>query len=185
MFSTTQCGFTFLFGPALAALLSAGPAQAQPRSQARLIALQQQNALLQQQTAVQYALQQTNALVQSAYQQGDANQPGPNGASQQIAVPSQINFQQQEVALQIALQQTTALLQVSFRQNSALSQTALRQINILQAGLQQTIAMRSTLSAANGQLSVFQQQTLSQEQASLLGLLSSQQPPISRRAARR
>ncbi len=185
MFLRTPIGFKLLLGAVLAALLSVGPVRAQSRSQARLAALQQQNALQQQQTAVQTALQQTTSLLQTANQQTDATQPGAGGATQQAGTPIQINLQQQVVSLQIALQQTTALLQVSFRQNSALSQSALRQINTLQNALQQTIAMQSTLSGANGQLTFFQQQTLSQEQTSLLGLLSSQAPPAPRRASRR
>ena len=142
-----------------------------------LIALQQQNALQQQQNAVQTALQQTTSLLQSAYQQ--------TGLPQQVGTPNPLNFQQQQNAWQIALQQTTALLQASFRQNSALSQTALRQLNTLQTALQQTMTLQSALPLQNGQLTAFQLQTLSQEQTSLMGLLTSQPPSLSRRTSRR
>jgi hypothetical protein len=170
---------------ALAALLSAGPSQAQPRRQPRLAALQRQNALHQQQNAVQTAVQQTTALLQSASQRGGVSGQDPGGVSGQVVTPNRINLQQQETALQIALQQTTALLQGSFRQNSALSQTALRQLNTLQTALQQTTAVRNALATQNGQLTLFQLQTLYQEQASLMGLLTSQPPPLPSRTSGR
>src|SRR5262245_23968309 len=129
MVPTTKRWLTAPLVMALALLLSAGPAQAQsPRRQSRLAALQQQNALQAQQNAVQTAVQQTTALLQAT--SGLSPQVGVlNGVVQQGGTPNPINFQQQQNALQIALQQTTAVMQVSFGQNSALSQTALRQLN--------------------------------------------------------
>jgi hypothetical protein len=150
------------------------PAQA-PRRQQRLYVLQQFNALQQQQNAVQTALQQTTSLLQAASRQ--------NGVPQQAAVPRGINFQQQQNALQIAIQQTNALLQASYRRNDALNETALRQLNTLQTALQQTIALQSAV-PVNGQLSAVQLQLLSQEQTSLLGLLTSQSPPPSKTSHR-
>jgi hypothetical protein len=137
------------------------------RRNRRLSVLQQQNALLQQQNAVLTAVQQTNALVQSASQQNSAPPQGP--------VANLLAFQQQQSALAIALQQTNALLQVSYRQNSALSETALRQLNTLQTAQQQTINLQGALLAQNGQLTPYQ----------LTQLLTSQPPPSMRSAARR
>jgi multidrug efflux pump subunit AcrA (membrane-fusion protein) len=137
------------------------------RRPSRLSALQQQVALQQQQNAVQTAVQQTTFLLQSASQQ--------NGMPQQADLPILINFQLQQSALQIALQQTTALQQASYGRDSSQGQTALRSLNALQTALQQTIALEGALPAQNGQLTPFQLQTLSQEQISLMGLLTS--PP--------
>jgi hypothetical protein len=177
--------FPLLFLAALAPVLSAVPAHAQgPRRQSRLSALQQQNAWQQQQNAVQAALQQTNVLLQSA-NSGPAPVNAQNGVPPQAGTPNPVYLQQQEIALQTALQQTTALLQVSFRQNSALSETALRQLNTLQTVLQQTTALQSALSTQNGQLTSLQLQTLSQEQSSLMGLLTAQPPPPPGRTSRR
>ena len=167
-----------LFVAALAPFLWAGAARAQSpggRSMSRLSALQLQNAQQQQQNAVQTAVQQTTALLQSAAQL--------NGVSQQVSTPNPLNLQQQQNALEIAVQQTTALLQASFRQNSALSQTALRQLNTLQTALQQTTALQSALQI--GQLAASELRTLSQEQSSLMGLLTSQPPPLPSRMSRR
>jgi hypothetical protein len=171
-----------LLGAALAPLFTAGGAPAQSRKpQQRLSSLQQQNALQQQQSAVQAALQQTNSLLQTAFQSNRVLQLG--------GTPLPLNYQQQAIALQIALQQTNALLQASFRQNSALSQTALRQQNTLQTALQQTLALQGLMPVQNGQLvpflPAFQVQTLTQEQNSLMGLLTSQPPPLTRRMSRR
>jgi hypothetical protein len=151
-------------------------AQAYRRNR-RLAALQQQNAFLQQQNAVQTALQHTTALLQSASQQRDASQPG--------AASSLINFQQQQSALQIALQQTSNLLQVGYQHNFALAETALRQSSALQTALQQTINLQGSVLAQNGQLTPFQVQTLSQERSSLTGLLIAQPPPQSGRRSSR
>jgi hypothetical protein len=167
-----------LFVAALAPLLSAGAAHAQTsRRPSRLSAVQQQNAQQQQQSAVQSALQQTSALLQSAAQL--------SSSTQQVSAPSPINLQQQQAALQIALQQTTALLQVGLRQNSSLSQSALRQLNTLQGVWQQTLALQGTLSMQVGQLTTAQVQTLSQEQSSLMGLLTSQPPTLPSRMSRK
>jgi hypothetical protein len=172
MFLTMRCSVAVLCVVVLAPFLSAGAARAQSSGrQSRLSALQQQNALLQQQNAVQTAAQQTAALVQTA--------------SVQSGAPNVINFQQQQAALEIALQQTNALLQTSFRQNSGLSQTALRQSNVLQGVLQQTLVLRSALTMQTGTLTVAQLQTLSQEQSSLMGLLTSQPPPLPRKTSRK
>src|SRR5262245_34413125 len=103
MFPTMRRCFPVLFVAALATALSAGPAQAQrPLRQAPLAALQQQTAWLQQQTAVQAAVQQTNLLLQSA-KSGPAPGNTQNGAAQQAGTPNSANLQQQEIALQIAL----------------------------------------------------------------------------------
>jgi hypothetical protein len=147
------------------------------RRNRRLPLLQQQNALLQQQNAVLTAVQQTNALVQSVSQQNNVSPQGP--------VANLLAFQQQQSALAIALQQTNALLQVSYRQNSALSETALRQLNTLQTAQQQTMNLQGALLAQNGQLTPYQLQMLAQEQNLLTQLLTSQPPPSSRSAARR
>ena len=114
---------------AATALLSAGErAQAQyPIRQRWLVALQQQNALQQQQNAVQAAVQQTTVLLQNAYQRVELPQP--------LAVTSLIDFQQQQSALQIALLQTSVLLQASYGRNPTLSETALREQNTLQTAL--------------------------------------------------
>ena len=87
MFLTMRYWLTAQAVVALALALSAGPAQAQSaRRQSRLVALQQQNALQQQQNAVQTAVQQTTILLQGAYQQ--------NGVPRTVAGPNLINFQQ-------------------------------------------------------------------------------------------
>ena len=138
MFSTMKCRAAVLFVAELASLLWAEPTRAQaPGRQSLLSSLQQQNALQQQQNAVQTAVLQTTALVQTA--------------NRQNAAPNPLNFQQQQNALQMAQQQTTALLQTSYRQNSALSQTALGQLNTLQNALQQSITVQDALVRQNGQ----------------------------------
>jgi hypothetical protein len=186
MLSKMQSICVVPFGAAFVILLSAGPAPAQrPRPPRPLAVLQQQTAFQQQQTAVQTAIQQTTFVLQSAYHQNSTRQQGQNDASAQTGTPYLVNLQLQQNALQIALQQTTALLQASFRQNSALSQTALQQLNVLQNAQQQTTAVQSALAMQNGQWTVFQLQTMSQEQASLMGLLSSQPPALSSRTSRR
>ncbi len=135
---------------AATALLSAGErAQAQyPIRQRWLVALQQQNALQQQQNAVQAAVQQTTVLLQNAYQRVELPQP--------LAVTSLIDFQQQQSALQIALLQTSVLLQASYGRNPTLSETALREQNTLQTALQQTVGLQGALLAQNGQLTAIQ-----------------------------
>jgi hypothetical protein len=161
MFTTTRCCVAVLFVAASVSLLSAGSAQAQAsRRPSVLSVLQQQNALQQQQNAVQTAAQQTTALVQAAYQ----------GNAAQIA----IYFQQQQNALQIALQQATGLLQTSYRQNGALSKTALGQLNTLQTAQQQSLTLQNTLLSQGGLLTQPQLQILLQEQNALLGLLAVQ-----------
>jgi len=179
-----QC-ITLLTVVALVLLFWQEPVRAQrPRRQTRLTALQLQNAVQQQQNAVQGAVQLTTALVQSAYhRQGLTPQQG--GALQLVGTPVQYTFQQQVYALQTAIQQTSALLQVNFRQNSALSATALRQLNTLQTALQQTIAIQGLLATQNGQFTAVQLQMLSQEQASLLGLLTSPPAPLPSGTSRR
>ena len=128
---------------ALAPLLQAQQALAQsPRRQTRLEVLTQQNAVQQQQSAMQTAVQQTTVLVQTAYQ----------SFRQQSGVSIVGALQAQQNALQLALQQTTALLQKDSRSNSALAQTALRQQNALQTALQQSLAVQATLSFQGGQL---------------------------------
>jgi hypothetical protein len=178
MFLPTRLCVVVLFAAVPAPVLSAGAAHAQPPAgQSRLSALRQQNALQQQQSAVQTAVQQTNVLLQSAAQM--------NGVLQQVSTPNPVNLQQQESALQVALQRTTALLQASFRQNSALSQTALRQLNTLQAVQQQTAGLQRALSVPGGQLTPSQLQALVQEQSSLMGLLTSQPPLLPSRMSRK
>jgi hypothetical protein len=173
MFPSMRCVLVVL-----ALLLNQGPALAQsaPR-QSRLAGLRQQNALLQQQSALQNAVAQTNSLLQYAAPTS-GQQGGTNGAAL-------ITFQLQQSALQNALQRTNALLQASFRQNSPLSETALRQLNALQSALQQTTALQYALPAQGGQLTPLQFQTLSQQQAGLLGLLTSQPAPLPRTTSRR
>jgi hypothetical protein len=83
------------------------------------------------------------------------------------------------------VQQTTALLQASYRNNSALGETALRQLNTLQTALQQTTTLQGALPAQNGQPTAFQLQLLSQDLNSLTGLLTSQPPPLARGTSRR
>jgi hypothetical protein len=91
MFPTVRYSIPVLFLAALVPFLSAGPARARPpRRPARLAALQQQNALQQQQNAVQTAVQQTTLALQSANQQ--------SGVAQQVAVPNLIDFQLQQNA---------------------------------------------------------------------------------------
>src|SRR5438270_7577268 len=102
MFLITRRIFAVLFVTALAINLSAREAHAQsPGRQSRLMALQQRNALLQQQAAVQSAVQQTNAMLLSA--------TDLTSWFMLVGAPSQISFQLQQDALQIALQQTTYL----------------------------------------------------------------------------
>jgi hypothetical protein len=150
--------------------LATGEAQAQsPPRQSRLAMLRQQNALQQQRNAVQYAQQQTTAIYQTASLQG--------------ASPNAFSLAQQQSALQIALQQTTALLQASYRQNTALSHSALGELNTLQTVLQQTISLQNSLPMQSGQLTSTQLQALSQEQASLAGLLATPASPIPARSS--
>jgi hypothetical protein len=152
----------------LAAVLFAGQAWGQPpKRHQRLTNLQQQNALFQQQNAVQMAVQQTTSTLQST-----------NLSPTQTGMPNPITLQQQQIALQIAIQQTTALLQASYRQNNALSQMALGQLNTLQGVQQQTASLQNALPTQGGKLTGLQLQQLSQEQTSLLGLLTSQLPPL-------
>ena len=146
-----------------------------PRRQTRLEVLRQQNALQQQQFAVQSAVQQTNLLVQNAYQR----------IGQQYGSPSTAAFQSQMYALQIALQQTSGVLQATARSNPALVQSLLRQQNTLQTALQQTISVLATVSSPGGQLQSPQLQMLSQEQHSLMGLLIPPPAPLPRRTTHR
>jgi hypothetical protein len=139
--------------------------------------LQQQNALLQQQNAVQAAVQQTTALVQAASQLNEGVQSG--------VVPNLIGLQQQQSALEIALQKTSVLLQAGYRNNPALSALALRQQNTLQTAIQQTIALEGALPTPNSRPNAYQLQTLAQEQNSLMGLLTTQAPPLSGRRVQR
>jgi hypothetical protein len=185
MFPTTKHRLTTPLVVALALLLSAAPAPAQStRRHQRLADLQQQNALQAQQNAVQTAVQQTTAVLQAV--NGGPPQVGMlGGVLQQGGTPNPINLQQQQNALQIAVQQTMALMQVSFGRDSALSQAALRQLNALQTALQQTQSLQSALSTQNGQLTAFQLNLLSQEQTNLMGLLTSQPPPLAGRMSRR
>ncbi len=174
------------FGAALAILLAAGPASAQrPRRPSGLAVLQQQSAFQQQQNAVQTAVQQTTLLLQATSQQYAASLQVQNDLSQQVVTPYLVNLQLQQNALQIALQQTTALLQASVRRNSALSETALRQLQTLQNAVQRSMAVQSALARQNGQPTFFQLQTLSQEQAGLMGLLTSQPPASQSRTSSR
>jgi hypothetical protein len=148
--------------------LAAPPSMAQvqaTRFSQRLVALQQQNALQQQQSAVQNAVQQTAILVQAAPQQ--------NGMTLQS-----INFQQQQVALRIAIQQTLALLQTGQQGNAALSRTALGQLNTLQLVLQQSIILQSALPMQSNHLTPEQMLVLSQEQRTLSNLLTTQPVPL-------
>jgi hypothetical protein len=149
---------------ALATSPSMAQAQATRFSQ-RLLALQQQNALQQQQGAVQNAVQQTAILVQAAPQQ--------NGMTLQS-----INFQQQQVALRIAIQQTLALLQTGQQGNAAISRTALGQLNTLQLVLQQSIILQNALQMQSNQLTPEQMLVLSQEQRTLSSLLTTQPVPL-------
>src|SRR5262249_34251845 len=84
---TTKPRLTAPFVVALL-LLAAEPAHSQsPRRQQRLAALQQQNALQAQQSAVQTAVLQTNALLQASG--GGAPQVGLlNGAVRQAGAPN-------------------------------------------------------------------------------------------------
>jgi YesN/AraC family two-component response regulator len=149
---------------ALAVLPSMAPAQPTTYSQ-RLSALRQQNAFRQQQSAVQNAVQQTAILVQTVNQQ--------NGLAVQSVMPTPTSFLQQQTALQTAMQQTRALLQTS-RQNPAVRGTALGQLNTLQAVMQQSIFLQNALATQNNVLTPAQLLLLSQEQPSLLRLLTSQ-----------
>ena len=181
----TKHRLAVLIVAALLPLGAAGPMQAQSaRRPSRLPYLQQQNALLQQQVAVQSAVQQTIALLESAKAAGP--QVGlTTGVPPKVSALTPINLQQQQIALQIAVQQTTALLQVSFRQNSALSQLALQQLNTLQTALQQTMTLQGALPTDTGQLTPFQMRVLYQEQGSLQGLLSSLPPAVPRKLSPR
>ncbi len=141
--------------------------------------MQQQNALQQQQNAVQTAAQETNLLLQFANRR--LVQVNPLDSMALTTLPSATNlirFQLQATALQNAIQQTMALQQASFTQNSALSNAALRQLGTLQNALQQTMALQNVLPVQNGQLTPFQLQLLSQEQSSMLGLLTAPPPPL-------
>jgi hypothetical protein len=159
----------FFVSAAFALLFTAEPTLAQtPHRQTRLEVLRQQNALIQQQTAVQTAVQQTTVLVQSANQ----------SVRLQTGAPPTVSFQAQANALQIASQQTTFLLQTT-RPTSPLAQWALQQQNILQTALQQTIAVQATTSSGT-QLTPSQLQLLAQEQNSLTQLLTTQQRPVQR-----
>src|SRR5206468_2940189 len=60
---------------------------------------------------------------------------------------------------------------------------ALRQLSTLQTVQQQTTALQSALKS--GQLTASQLQALSQEQSSLMGLLTSPPPPLPSRTSRR
>ncbi len=184
IFTMRRC-VAVLFAAALALSPWAGAAHAQSTGrQSRLSAMQQFNALQQQQSAVQTAVQQTTLALQNAYQQGVLSQEVQSGTAPPVSTASPVNLQQQQIAFQTALQQTTALLQVSYRQNTGLGQTALRQMNTLQNALQQSIALQSSLSMQNGQLTLAQLQTLSQEQANLMGLTTSP-PPLPGRVSRK
>ena len=163
-----------------------------PRHQQRLGSLQQLNALLQQQNAVQAAVQQATAVLQAAaglqgtdVQQAQAGLPSANLASPQAKATYGINLQQQQTALQIAVQETTALLEASYRRNNAAGQLALRQLNTLQSALQQTVSLQDSLPPQGGQLTTYQVQLVSQVQSSLMGLLTPQPPPMPGRTARR
>lgn len=157
------------------------PAPANGYSQ-RLAAFQQQNAFLQQQSAVQNALQQTNLLVQAANRLNGAVLV--NGAALPTDTINTINFQQQQFALQMAIQQTSAMLLTSGQPNSGLNQTALRQLNTLQATLQESRALQSSL-AQSGQLTPIQIFKLTQEQNTLSKLLTTQPPGIPTRTPAR
>src|SRR5438477_344899 len=144
MFLQTKCRLvSALCVTAFAALPSMAPAQAAGYSQ-RLLTVQQQNALQQQQSAVQNATQQTAILAQAAYRQ--------NSLSSLVTKRTALNFQQQQIALQTAIQQTSALLQTSQGRNPALSRTALGQLNTLQAVLQQSNALQAALERQNNLL---------------------------------
>src|SRR5205807_9846755 len=132
LFSNIRRSLAADFGViALVLLLSTAPGHAQTPGvgqRQKLLALQQQNAFQQQQMVVQNAVQATAILVQRVNRQND--------------VPPHISdFQQQQVDLRIAIQQTRALLHSSQRQNSALSRTALGQINALQAVLHGSLGL--------------------------------------------
>jgi hypothetical protein len=147
-------------------------APAQPlvsRSSQRLVALQQQNAFQQQQSAVQNAVQQTAILVQTAFQQNSVSTPV-------LVTPA--NFQQQQAALRTALQQTTALLQASQARNPGLSRSALGQLNTLQGVLQQSISLQTALQIQNNVFTPAQLLMLAQEQPSLSSLLTTQVAPL-------
>jgi uncharacterized protein (TIGR03000 family) len=161
--------------------LATGRAQSQPPlGTPRLLALQQQNALQQQQTTVQTALQQTTILAATASRATSmagttsttSGTPGTTGTSGTTGPPPALNFWQQQNALQAALQQSMVLAQTSSRQNPALSQAARRQMGTLQAVLQQSVALQSALQMQNGTLTPGQVQMLSQQQARLTDLLT-------------
>jgi hypothetical protein len=148
-------------------VLAAPPSMAQvqaTRFSQRLLALQQQNVLQQQQSAVQKAVQQTAILVQAA--------PQKNGMTLQS-----INFQQQQVALRVAIQQTLALLQTG-QGNAALSRTALGQLNTLQLVLQQSIILQNASQMQSNPLTPEQLLVLSQEQRTLSSLVTTQPIPL-------
>ena len=160
---TGQIKFAVLVIGAILAIigLSKSALAQPPNRQTRLEALRQQNALQQQQAAVQSAAQQTTLLVQSVNQ----------SVGQQSGAMPTISFQSQVSALQIALQQTNTLLQSSSRSNSGLVQMALQQRNTLQSALQQTMSIMGT-SSSGTQLNAAQLQMLAQEQNSLTQLLT-------------
>ena len=142
-------------------LLAAWPVQAQTADPGTL---KLQNALNQQQNAVQTALQQTTALVQLGRQAGPP--------------PYSIYFQKQQYALQIALQQTIALKQASQGRSPSLHQLSVQQQFALQNALQQATIVQNSLSVQRTRLTPLQQQTLLQEQNNLMGLVSGS-PPLS------
>ena len=144
------------------------------------MSLQQQNALLQQQNAVQTAVQQATAVLQ-----GTAVLQSANLASQQAKLPNRINLQQQQTALQIAIQETMALLQASYRQNNSREPVGPAAVEHLAGALQQTISLQESLPSQGGKLTTYQLQLLSQEQTSLMGLLTPQPPPLPGRTSRR
>jgi hypothetical protein len=157
-----------LFAATLGISLAPQPALAQtPLRQSYLSGLQQQNALNQQQNAVQTAVQQTFDLAQRA--------------RQRVAAPNAIYFQRQEYALQVALQQTLALKQLFPAQSSARSQVVFQQ-NALQNALQQTLYVQNSLPQQGNPLTALQRQMLLQEQNSLMGLVGVQLPPQPRKS---
>jgi hypothetical protein len=86
------------------------------------------------------------------------------------------SFDLEQIALRDALQQTTAL-----RLSGAPSSTTLGQQNTLESALQRTSAVQAAYRTQNGVLTLTQLQTLTDVQASLMGLLISQPPPLANR----
>jgi hypothetical protein len=158
MFSATKYRFTVVVPVALGLFLWARPAQAQTGGRGYMSSLQQQNALNQQQNAVQTALQQTTALLQVGRQAGPAPYP--------------IYFLKQQSALDVALQQTIALKQVTQGQNNTLHQLSVQQQFALQNVQQQAMGLQNSLSVQRTPLTPSQRQTLLQEQNSLFSLLN-------------